>query len=111
MSFCIPLRKFVGPLGGEVGVGGHGEGDVPVPAFVPSHLVVVETALALGSLECSLDCPAGARDTDDLVRSGPGGRVDDAVGDLVRGGEAAAGQDPVLSARPAERADFGPAQS
>ena len=48
--------------GGEVGVGEHRQGDVPVPAGIRAHLVLVEPDLALGLLEVALDRPAPAGD-------------------------------------------------
>jgi hypothetical protein len=48
-------------------------------------------------LEALLDDPAAARDADQLREGGLGGAVGDAVGDLLRAGDAAAGENPVPS--------------
>lgn len=49
-------------------VGGHGEGAVAVPAGVAADLVVVQAALALGSLEAFLNRPANTGDADHVWR-------------------------------------------
>ncbi len=49
------------------------------------------------SHEAFLDRPAGARDRDQLVQCGVGGRVGDVEGDLRLVGDAAADEDPVAA--------------
>lgn len=55
-------------------MGGHGEGDVAVPAGVAADLVVVQTAFLLRTLEAFLDRPAAAGDADQLLEGGLGGQ-------------------------------------
>jgi hypothetical protein len=54
---------------GQVGMGDHREGDVPIPGGVLTDLVVVEADLVLGRLEHLLNAPPGSRDPDQLGRS------------------------------------------
>ncbi len=84
-------------------MGEHGQGDVAVPAWIASDLVVVESDLALGGLEGFLDRPADPGDPGELTQRGPrraGGQV---VGDVGGVGEAAPGEQPV--AGPGQRPD------
>ena len=75
---------------GQVGVGEHGQGDVPVPAVESSDLVLVQTDLVLGGLEAFLDRPAGTGHTYELVDRGSGGAVAQVVGQLGWVGDVAA---------------------
>src|SRR5512144_3133412 len=69
---------------GEEGVGEHRERDVPVPAVVAAHLVLVEPGLPLGGLEAFLDGPPGAGDPGQLAQRGTGGAVAGVVGEVGR---------------------------
>jgi hypothetical protein len=73
-------------------VGEHGEGDVPLPARVAADFILVQAALVLRALEAGFDCPAGAGDPHQLRDTGAAWRIGEVVGDLVRVGNAAAGQ-------------------
>lgn len=59
-AFLRPPFQLGGSLDGEVGVGCHGKGDVPEPAFVAPYLAVIRAALVLRGLEGFLDRPASA---------------------------------------------------
>src|SRR5690242_3679912 len=50
----------------------HGQRDVPIPRFIATDPVVIETGLVLGGLEALLDRPPRARDPDQLVEVGAG---------------------------------------
>lgn len=92
---CSPCVGLAGLQDGEAGVGGHGEGDVAVPAGISADLVVVQAAFLLGGLEAFLDRPPAARDADQFVEGGLGRAVGDAIGDLLRPADAAASDYPV----------------
>ncbi|GAA1547425.1 hypothetical protein GCM10009730_65670 [Streptomyces albidochromogenes] len=62
--FLLSRHPVAGPQDGEAGVGGHGEGDVAVPAGVAADLVVVEAAFLLRGLEAFLNRPPAAGDVD-----------------------------------------------
>nr|WP_234348150.1 hypothetical protein [Kitasatospora sp. MY 5-36] len=55
--------------GGQKRVSEQGKGDMPVPAHVAAHFVLVQAAFVPGALEDLLDLPAAARDADQ-VRDG-----------------------------------------
>src|SRR5271166_3413477 len=64
-------------------MGQHGQGDVPVPALPVANLVVIQSALALGSLKGVLDLPALSSHTGQGWQGGSaGGRVSQVVGIL-----------------------------
>ena len=46
---------------GQIGVGQHGKRDVAMPSSPGADLVLIETDLALGGLEASLDWGASVR--------------------------------------------------
>ena len=76
---------------GEVGVGEHHQGDVPVPAGIRSDLVSVEPDLALGPARSdSRWSSAGLRSARDRQRAGR--RVGKIEGRLVRIGQRATNQ-------------------
>src|SRR4051794_4484406 len=75
MSWPFPAADplFRGGAGGtEVGVGEHGQGDVPVPGGVVTHLVGVQPGLVLGRLETLLDPPPAPGHRDELFEGGLG---------------------------------------
>jgi len=50
---------FSGSGGGQVGVGGHGQGDVPVPGVIVAGLVVVQASLVFGGRWYELSLATG----------------------------------------------------
>lgn len=91
-------------------MGGHGEGDVAVPAGVAADLVVVQAAFLLGGLEAFLHGPAAAGDADQVVECGVCRTVGNVVGDLLGPADTAAGDHPVpaVFAVPGPDLDPGP---
>lgn len=83
---------------GEVGVGEHRQGDVPVPAGIRADLVLVEPDFALGLLEATLDSPAPACDPHEIAQRRTGRRVGQVEGRLVRIGKGTAHQKRTLEA-------------
>src|SRR3712207_8001152 len=74
MSWLVPAAEppFRGGAGGgQIGVGEHRQGDVPIPGGVVPHLVGGQPGLVLGRLEALLDPPATAGHGDQLLKSGP----------------------------------------
>lgn len=55
-------------------MGGHGQGDVAVPAGIAADLVVVQAAFLFRGLEAFLNGPPAARDPDQFVRVVPAGQ-------------------------------------
>jgi hypothetical protein len=92
LFFCLGLA------GGEPGQGEHGQGDVGVPGPPGADLVLVEPRLALRLLDAFLDMPAAARGPGQVGGTGPAGPVAGVIGDLLRVGQGAAGQQPVPAA-------------
>jgi hypothetical protein len=71
------MRPLPGLWGGrrrdrEVGVGEHGQGDVPVPGVVAADLIVVQSGLGLGGLEALPGRPPRSGDADQLLIGGGG---------------------------------------
>jgi hypothetical protein len=92
--FCRPRLRAAGCRHPAVG---HGQGHVAVPPGVAADLVVVQVAFLLGALEALFDGPPAARDANQVIQGGLGGAVGDVVGDLLRAGDAAAGDHPVAA--------------
>ena len=99
-------RIFRPPLGGEFdphrrqeGERQHRPGDVPVPAVPAAHLVAVQPDLLLGRLEALLDRPAPTGDPGQRLQAGGGRAEHDVIRHLVRLGELAAHQQPVVPRR------------
>ena len=101
ISRSLPLRSppFAADAGGgQIDVGEHRQGDVPVTGGVVAHLVGGQTGLLLGGGEALLDAPAAAGHRDELLEGGRGRSGADVIGQLGVlagvGGDAAAGQQP-----------------
>lgn len=76
-------------------MGGHGQGDVAVPAGVAADVVVVRAALLLRGLEAPIDRPPSTGDTDRFIERGVSATVDEVGGDLVGPSDVAAGDHPM----------------
>ena len=72
---------------------------MPVPAVPAAHLVAVQPDLLLGRLEALLDRPAPTGDPGQRLQAGGGRAEHDVIRDLVRLGELAAHQQPVVPGR------------
>ncbi|MBB5937559.1 hypothetical protein FHS42_004640 [Streptomyces zagrosensis] len=99
-SFVRPPFGGLGCDCGQECVGEHGQGDVSIPARIPTDLVLVEAAFVLGGLEGFLDRPARAGDADQVGDAGAVRGVGEVVGDLVRTDQVAAAQYPPLVGGP-----------
>src|SRR5947207_15467450 len=56
---------------GEIGMGKHDQGDMPVPGSPQTDLVVIEPDFLFGCLEDLLDFPAGSCHPDHLLQCCP----------------------------------------
>ena len=80
MSWPVPAADPLfrgGAGGGQIGVGEHGQGDVPIPGGVVAHLVGGQAGLVLGRGEALLDAPAAGGHADELLEGAVGARIED----------------------------------